>query len=121
MTVLRPSLPPLSSTTTRMVSLAPFLPSGAAARAVRLTKPGTFNPHATRLETAEVRRKSRRVVMANLLRGSIQLELGKRQHQMAQGADAMVGDVLGHPVDRRFAVLGLRVIVEQLLARRRLD
>ena len=101
MTVFRPSLPPVSSTTTRMVSLAPGLSAVGAARAVRLRKPGTFRPQATRpLAASDVFRKSRRfgswmlldwrclqwrsAVDAASVNGSIQLKLRQRQHQMAQ-------------------------------------
>src|SRR5581483_972482 len=58
MTVLRPSLPPVSWTTTRMVSLAPGRPAAPAARAVRPRNVGTVRPQAT---SPEVVRNSRRV------------------------------------------------------------
>src|SRR2546423_3687433 len=59
MTVLRPSLPPDSSSTTRMVSLP-----GAAARAVRATNCGTTEPSATSDEPCRARvRNCRRVKM----------------------------------------------------------
>src|SRR5690349_718324 len=58
MTVLRPSLPPVSWAMTRMVSWAPGAPARPAARAVRPRKVGTLRPQATR---PEVFRKSRRV------------------------------------------------------------
>src|SRR5205085_632153 len=58
MTVLRPSLPPVSWTTTSTVSFDPGLPRSGAARAVRVRKVGTLRPQATR---PEVLRKSRRV------------------------------------------------------------
>src|SRR5438552_8426631 len=57
-TVLSPSLPPVSCTTTRIVSLAPGLPAVGAANAVRLMKVGTLRPQATRLADF---RNSRRV------------------------------------------------------------
>ena len=48
MTVLRPSLPPVSWTTTRMVSLPPGLSDAGARAAARLRKAGTFRPQAAR-------------------------------------------------------------------------
>ena len=69
MTVFRPSLPPVSSMTTRMVSLAPGLSAVGAAAAVRLRKAGTQSPQLTRPAPAnDVFRKSRRfAVMCMLL------------------------------------------------------
>src|SRR6266851_2285219 len=63
MTVFKPSLPPVSWITTRMVSLAPALSDGGAARAVRLRKAGTVSPMATR---DDVFRKSRRFCMGRV-------------------------------------------------------
>ena len=96
MTVLRPSLPPVSWTTTRMVSLAPGVPASGAAAAVRPRNVGTVRPQATRLEVFEK-------LAAGLGHGhpplsaawtrrlsSLQLKLRQRQHQMAQGPDRMV-------------------------------
>src|SRR5437660_6900141 len=64
MTVLSPSLPPVSCTTTRMVSFAPGLEASGAAKAVRARKLGTEAPAAIRVEA---RRKSRRLCMGRLL------------------------------------------------------
>src|SRR2546429_151668 len=131
MTVLRPSLPPFNSITTRTVSLAPARWPGGAKAAVRLTNSGALSPRATRPVGC---RKSRRVwvitapfrgwpasggreppeggavsepssggsrpplagltpLLAGVARSS-ELELGLRQHQVAEAADAAVGGVL---------------------------
>src|SRR5215204_1550462 len=58
MTVLRPSLPPVSWTTTRMVSLLPGAAASPAANAVRPRNVGTLAPKAT---SPDVFRNSRRV------------------------------------------------------------
>src|SRR5262245_25429381 len=62
MTVLRPSFPPVSWTTTRMVSLAPSFAASGAARAVRARNVGTVAPSPTRDDTF---RNSRRLVMSD--------------------------------------------------------
>src|SRR5262245_29935783 len=133
-TVFSPSLPPVSSTTTRMVSLPPFFDGPAAASAVRRTNSGMLAPQAT---TPEACRKSRRVNMEasscrerpprrssssrNATEGvpyrSIQLELRQRQHQVAQRADTLVGGVLLGPVHGHLLGLRLLLIIEQPLAR----
>src|ERR1700674_4398048 len=61
MTVLRPSLPPVSWTTTRIVSRAPARWATGAWAAVLLRKLGTLAPRAIMLEFL---RKARRVSMA---------------------------------------------------------
>src|SRR5438445_5720553 len=108
MTVLSPSLPPVSWTTTRIVSFAPGLPASGAAMAVRLRNRGTVRPQATRPVDF---RKSRRVgIMGPSL---IQLKFGQCQHQMADGPDTMVSGVGVGPVARR-ALLPRRLqVVEQ--------
>src|SRR5262245_25213449 len=60
MTVLRPSLPPVSWTTTRIVSFDPAEPVTGAASAVLPRNGGTVAPKPRRVDVA---RKSRRVVM----------------------------------------------------------
>src|SRR5262249_48684988 len=95
-----------------------FLPGPAAARAVRVTKPGTLSPQAARPEAAkDVLRKSRRLADMFSPRKSIQLELRQRQHEVAQGADALVGGVLGGPVDRRLLFGRLLLVGQQAVAR----
>src|SRR5262249_41298690 len=80
MTVFRPSLPPVNSTTTRIVSFAPFVAAAGAAMAVRFKKSGTVQPQLTNEPVpAEVLRKSRRVGFMILLRLT-QLELRKRKN-----------------------------------------
>src|ERR1700677_2459829 len=64
MTVLRPSLPPVSWMTTRMLSRAPGWPAGLACAAVRHRKPGTPAPSAMRLDDL---RNERRVNIGDLL------------------------------------------------------
>src|SRR6516162_10035940 len=70
MTVLRPSLPPSSWTTTRMLPLAFLAPSAPSTAAELARKVGTVAPQASRADDPRPnRRKSRRVVsMYGLLR-----------------------------------------------------
>src|SRR5262245_12215430 len=89
MTVLRPSLPPVISSTTRMLSLP-----GAAACAVRATNCGTAEPRATRDEARSVWvRNCRRVNMmvprgfTVRTQGSCQLVFRHRQ----DGVDGLAG------------------------------
>src|SRR5437899_1160014 len=135
MTVLRPSLPPFSSITTRMVSLAPALWPGGAAAAARVRNSGAWSPRATRPVLC---RKSRRVWFITApssvhttpppnplsasgrgLGGGVekaalsQLKLGLRQHQVAEGADADVGSVLRGPVDRHLHLVRLLLELHQ--------
>src|SRR5207248_1808893 len=121
-TVLRPSLPPVSSTTTRMVSLAPLLPAGPAARAVRPRKVGTVSPQPTSPAEARVDlRKSRRSVVTEgssnrvgrWRPGLIELELREGQDEVAQGPHGVVGGVLGRPVDGGLPGAGLPEVAEQ--------
>src|SRR5688572_19735051 len=116
MTVLRPSLPPVSWTTTRTVSLAPGLSAGGAARAVRPRNAGTLAPNPS---SDDWRRKARRVVIGRVSGGgtpqaaSVQLELGQGQHQMRDGAHAVVRPIVRRPVDRVLGRLCLLEVVEQ--------
>src|SRR5262249_17959426 len=142
MTVFRPSLPPVSWMTTRMVSRAPGRLAGGEASAVRLRKPGTVEPSATRLPLAsEVFRKSRRVgVMFFLIQGihqpaaparavplvarragwvSTKLEFRQPQHQLAQRAHPVVGGILGGPVHGHVLFAGLRRVLQETIAGRR--
>src|SRR5438552_15833848 len=111
MTVLRPSLPPVICTTTRMVSRAPGLSAVGGWAAVLLKKPGTHGPRATRLD---VFRKSRRFMgfscqdmpISNRHPQLVQLKFGQRQHQMAQRADALIGGVLSGPINGYRVIMG---------------
>src|SRR5271155_1011396 len=107
-----PSLPPVSCTTTRMVSLAPALSALGAARAVRWIKPGVLNPRATRLlDFKKLRREEnmrfpRKAFMGRASAGALRhpgrallkLKFRQGQHQVTNGADALVGRVLRRPV-----------------------
>src|SRR5438552_321719 len=66
MTVLSPSLPPVSCSMTRTVSLAPGSPAAPAARAVRARNAGAAAPHA--MSPVDLR-KSRRLNMLGPLWG----------------------------------------------------
>src|SRR5262245_2205044 len=126
MTVLRPSLPPVSSMTTRMVSFAPGFFDGGAAAAVRLRNTGTLTPSATRPDSC---RKSRRFMdcspsvsctpLPSGERGekSVELEFGLSQHQVTQGADAILGGVLGRPVHRHLHLVRVFLVLQESLAR----
>src|SRR5262249_39834499 len=89
MTVLRPSLPPVISRTTRMLSLP-----GAAASAVRATNCGTIALRATNDEPLSVRvRNCRRLTIPGSpckgdVRGSRQLVFGDGQDRVDGLADA---------------------------------
>src|SRR5438132_6924137 len=94
MTVLRPSFPPVSSITTRMLSLP-----GAAACAVRATNCGTIDPSATSDEPRRARdRNARRVNMETSgIYGRLrQLVLRHRQERVDRLADVAGRSVLGH-------------------------
>src|SRR5947208_14751700 len=102
MTVFRPSLPPLISSTTRMLSLP-----GAAARAVRATNCGTTAPRATSDEPCSVRvRSCRRVNILCLsamgrwdegIGGLCQVVFGHRQDGVDGLAHAAVEGGAGGP------------------------
>src|ERR1700730_12319914 len=84
MTVLRPSLPPLISMTTRILSLP-----ASAARAVLARKPGTTEPSANSDEPCSVRITNwRRVSMA--LSGLGQLVFGHGHDRMGRLTNAVV-------------------------------
>src|SRR5258706_3857224 len=124
MTVFRPSFPPVNCTTTRMVSLAPALSAGFAARAVRPRNAGTPSPQAMRLVDF---RKSRRFVMSvSPLRipvaerpayFSTQLKFRQRQHQVRQRTGRPAATLVGAHISRQRLFAGLANVLYQLFPR----
>src|SRR5947209_649673 len=113
MTVLSPSLPPVSWITTRMVSFAPRLSLGAVAAAVRVKNDGTVRPRLTRLPLASADCKNARRVGFMVGSFSIELECRQGQHQVAQRPYPVIGGVLARPVDRHGLPVRLGLVIEQ--------